>query len=70
MKYGWEFSNGLLVPIITDNLLTPLGLVEISSCGCKKECFSSRCKCFKNNFVSKDLINEKKIIYVETDDKE
>ena len=31
MKYGWEFSNGLLVPIITDNLLTPLGLVEISS---------------------------------------
>ena len=52
MKYGWEFSNGLLVPKLTDNLTSPLPVVGLTSWGYKKECVSSRC--FKNCLVSTD----------------
>ena len=33
MKYGWEFSNGLLVLIVTDDLPALLAFVEKGSCG-------------------------------------
>ena len=51
VKYGWEFSNCLLVRITTDHLPPPLALVEMRSCGCKKESLSDRCNCFKNNLL-------------------
>ena len=47
VKYGWEFLNGLIVLITTDNLPALLTLIEMSSCECKKECLSKRCKSFK-----------------------
>ena len=37
VKYGCEFSNDLLVPIITDNLSVSSALAEMGSGGCKKE---------------------------------
>ena len=37
VKYGWERSNGLLVPVITNNLQALLALAETSSCGCGKD---------------------------------
>ena len=37
VKYGWKFSNDLLVPIITDNLSAYLAFAKMSSCDCKKE---------------------------------
>lgn len=57
VKYGWEVSNGLLVPIITDNLPSLLALIETSSCGYKKEYLSNMCKCFKNNLVAPPCVN-------------
>ena len=43
-KYGWEFSNALLVPMITNNVLSAsLTLVKMSSCGCKKEYLNEIC---------------------------
>ena len=54
VKYGLEFSNGLLVPITTDNVPPPLAFVKMSSCGYKKEIFSNRCNCFKNNVLCID----------------
>ena len=41
VKYGWKISNVLLVPVITDDLPALLNLVEMSSCGCKKEYLSN-----------------------------
>ena len=38
MKYGQEFSDGILVSVITDNLPAPLALVEKNSSNCEKEC--------------------------------
>ena len=40
------------MPIITDDLIALLGLVEISSCSCKKECRSNRLS------VSKTVLSE------------
>ena len=51
-----------------------LALVEMSSCECKKECLSNKCKHFKNNLVCTDLCkyilcenDEKDIYYAEKD---
>ena len=51
MKYGWEFSNGLLVLIVTDDLPALLAFVETSSCGLKKKCVS------KDVWVSKTVFS-------------
>lgn len=55
MKYGWEFSNGLLVLIVTDDLPALLAFVEKGSCGLKKKCVSNRCMSFKNSLFCTDL---------------
>ena len=40
-EFSWELDNGNLVPIMTDDLPAPTGLIELSMCSCKIG-FSSR----------------------------
>ena len=47
-SYGWELGNGNLVPVMTDDLPAPAGLIELSICSCKTGCSSGRCTCKKN----------------------
>ena len=54
-NYGWELISDSIDPILTDNHLVPLQLIELSMCGCKQDCRTNRCKCFKNNLVCTDM---------------
>ena len=84
-KYGWEFMVGKWFVSAYNycNLPALLALVEMSSCECKKECLSNKCKHFKNNLVctdlckyilcgndGKDIYYAEKDIYVKSDDDE
>ena len=53
--YGWDIIEGQLNPTMTNNLPAPLSLLELSSCSCKGNCSSNRCKCKKNGFVCTDM---------------
>lgn len=53
--FGWEAKGNSLVPILTDDLPAPVGLVELSMCGCKGVCDSNRCCCFKNKLTCTDM---------------
>ena len=37
-NYGWELNGESLDPILIDNLPAPLGLIELSVCGCNGDC--------------------------------
>jgi hypothetical protein len=49
--YGWELEGDELVPIMTDDLPAPVGLVELSMCSCKGSCQTNRCSCYKSGWV-------------------
>ena len=53
--FGWELDNGNLVPIMTDDLPAPTGLIELSTCTCKTGCSSGRCTCKKNNLLCTEM---------------
>ena len=53
--FGWELDNGNLVPIMTDDLPAPTGLIELSMCSCKTGCSSGRCTCKKNNLLCTEM---------------
>ena len=56
VRYGAKFSKGLLVSIIANNM----ALVEMSYCGCRKECQSNKRKFFKDDLVCTDLCKSTK----------
>ena len=55
INYGWENAEGQLIPIMTNNLPAQMALLEMSTCSCKSDCTSNRCKCRKNSFVCTDM---------------
>ena len=55
LNYGWEIVWNTIMPILTDNLLAPLALIELSACSCKTGCKTNRCKCRKSGFTCTDL---------------
>ena len=38
LNSGWEIVWNTIMPILTDNLLAPLALIELSACSCKTGC--------------------------------
>ena len=77
--FGWELDNGNLVPVLTDDLPAPTGLIELSMCSCKTGCSSGRCTCKKNNLLCTEMCkgsdacensdcNEKEDIYESQDE--
>ena len=54
-NYGWELNSDSLDPIMTDNLPTPIGLIELRMCSCKTGCKTRRCKCLKHDLVCTDM---------------
>ena len=55
INYGWEQNEMSLDPIMTDNLPTPIALIELSMCKCQTGCKTKRCKCLKNDLVCTDM---------------
>jgi len=53
--FGWELENGNLVPIMTDDLPAPIGLIELCLCSCKTTCQTDRCSCQKNKLVCTEM---------------
>ena len=53
--FGWENSNGNLIPIMTDQLPAPVGLIELCMCSCKGICDTARCSCHKNKLVCTEM---------------
>ena len=54
-NFGWEVVDELLTPVMTDQLPTPITLLEMSACSCQTKCLTRRCKCYKNGFVCTDM---------------
>ena len=54
-NYGWEISEELLKPILTDNLPAPEAIIELSFCGCQTKCSTNRCKCYKHQLNCTDM---------------
>ena len=48
-------SHVSLGPVMKDNLLATLALIELSICNCKGDCSTRRCKCFKNSLLWTDM---------------
>ena len=53
--FGWELDNGNLVPVLTDDLPAPTGLIELSMCSCKTGCSPGRCMCKKNRLLCTEM---------------
>ena len=77
--FGWELDSGSLVPIMTDDLPAPTGLIELSMCSCKTGCSSGRYTCKKNKLLCTEMCkcsdacknsdcNEKEGIYEREDE--
>ena len=48
-------SDSQLKPTMTNALPAPEAIIEMVSCQCKRDCFSARCSCRKNNLSCTDL---------------
>ena len=59
-RFGWNRSGNTLVPITTDDLPAPLDMIELTICGCKSNCLTSRCKCKKFGLVGTDVCHPEK----------
>ena len=46
-EWGWQYRDGLLVPIETDRPVAPDQVLKRISCGCKVGC-GKRCTCYKS----------------------
>ena len=57
LNYSWEIVENNITPILTDNLLAPLVLIELSACGCKTGCKTNCCKCRKSGVTCTDMCN-------------
>ena len=55
LGFGWDSDDNNLIPLLTDELPAPIGLIELSMCGCKGLCDTNRCTCYKNNLVCTDM---------------
>lgn len=47
-QWGWEVSNGKMMPILTDLPPAPQALLEFIRCKCRAGCHTMRCICRKN----------------------
>ena len=55
-EWGWELKeNGILWPIYTTKPLAPEDLLKIIKCGCKGDCNTNRCVCYKNGLSCSDI---------------
>ena len=47
--FGWKIVDGKLTPVMMTNPIAPDCLLNIFKCGCKGDCCTKRCSCFKND---------------------
>lgn len=50
LNFGWILRNGILRPVTTNMPPAPVDVLSNIRCGCKGDCNSNRCTCFKAGF--------------------
>lgn len=50
LNFGWVERNSILRPVATNFPVAPANILEKIRCGCKTDCDSARCTCFKYGF--------------------
>ena len=56
--WGWKFSEGKLLPIMTDLQPAPQKFLEVVRCGCRSGCSSTRCSCKKHGMPCSSACSE------------
>ena len=56
--WGWKFSAGKLLPIMTDLQPTPQKLLELVRCSCRSGCSNMRCSCKKHGMPCSTTCSE------------
>ena len=55
-SFGWQDVNGIVQPVLTDELPAPEASIEMCTCKCNKiRCSSNYCICFKNDLVCTEM---------------
>ena len=54
-NYDWKIHQSKIVAITTNNLPSPLALVELSVWNFITLCNNNNCKCYKNNLACTDM---------------
>ena len=57
-KWGWKFTNTMMMPKYTDLPCAPEELLKTISCNCKTGCSSMRCSCTKNGLICSSTCGE------------
>ena len=52
---GWNDSEGVMMPICTEDEIAPEDLVTLVSCSCNGACSNNHCTCKKNNVACTDF---------------
>ena len=47
-EFGWDISNGKMMPIIMKNQPAPQRVLSIIRCNCRSNCDNKRCTCKKH----------------------
>ena len=50
-EWGWEDSGGILLPILTDEVIAPEQILNGVKCKCKTDCLSALCSCRKHGLA-------------------
>ena len=53
--WGWKCVENTLVPIALEQAPAPEALLKILRCGCKTDCRSKLCSCFKHDLKCSNL---------------
>ena len=49
--WGWEITDNVMYPVLTEIAAAPKGLLHVIRCNCKTDCRSSRCSCRRHGLV-------------------
>ena len=56
--FGWKIVDGKLTPVMMTKPIAPDCLLNIFKCGCKGDCRTKRCSCFKNGLECSSACTE------------
>ena len=55
-SFGWQNVDGIVQPVLTDELPAPEASIEMCMCKCNKtRCSTNYCICFKNDLVCTEM---------------
>ena len=55
IENGWEVSDGVIMPVCTQDVIAPEDLIELVSCNCKGNCATKWYKCHNSDEACTDF---------------